>query len=192
MVTVVLVCFFVFYLGITLLIFQKGKSCLTIQFCKNEFISTYDPTIENVYRKQLSVAGRVVVAEILDTAGQDEYKAILENYIRNGEGFIVVYSVDNRTSFESAADYYETITRVQDKEKFPCILAANKCDLQDRDIKTSEGTLLASRLGCKYLETSAKNAALTEQLFKAAIEEVLAEYDFKQIDKPKKKLCTIL
>lgn len=133
------------------------------------------------------------MAEILDTAGQDEYKAILENYMRNGEGFIIVYSINNRGSFESASEFHETIRRVLDKDKFPCVLAANKADLPDRDVTTEEGSVLASNLDCPYLETSAKDASLTDTLFKTAITEVLKEYDINNANKPKKtKTCLIL
>lgn len=56
-----------------------GKSCLTIQFIQNHFVSDYDPTIEDSYRKQLSVDGVAVMADILDTAGQEEFSAMRDS-----------------------------------------------------------------------------------------------------------------
>jgi small GTP-binding protein len=46
-----------------------GKSCITIQFCLKQFMPDYDPTIENIYRKPLTIDGRITMLEILDTAG---------------------------------------------------------------------------------------------------------------------------
>ncbi|KAJ4375899.1 Ras- protein rsr1 [Neocucurbitaria cava] len=50
-----------------------GKSCLTAQFVQNVWIESYDPTIEDSYRKVLDVDGRHVVLEILDTAGTEQF-----------------------------------------------------------------------------------------------------------------------
>jgi len=50
-----------------------GKSCLTAQFVQNIWIESYDPTIEDSYRKTLEVDGRQVVLEILDTAGTEQF-----------------------------------------------------------------------------------------------------------------------
>ena len=47
-----------------------GKSCLTIRFLKDEFSNEYDPTIEENYRKIITVDEKVVVINIVDTAGQ--------------------------------------------------------------------------------------------------------------------------
>lgn len=47
-----------------------GKSCLTIRYTRNTFVESYDPTIEDAFRHQTVVDDRVVIMEILDTAGQ--------------------------------------------------------------------------------------------------------------------------
>jgi len=53
-----------------------GKSCLTAQFVQNVWIESYDPTIEDSYRKVLDVDGRHVILEILDTAGTEQFTAM--------------------------------------------------------------------------------------------------------------------
>ena len=47
-----------------------GKSALTSQMISRVFLESYDPTIEDFYRKEISVDGRAAMLEILDTAGQ--------------------------------------------------------------------------------------------------------------------------
>ena len=55
-----------------------GKSCVTIQFTQNHFVREYDPTIENSYRKQVTIGEESFMLDILDTAGQEEYS--VNNY----------------------------------------------------------------------------------------------------------------
>jgi GTPase KRas protein len=52
-----------------------GKTALTIQLCLSHFVETYDPTIEDSYRKQVVIDEIPCVLEVLDTAGQEEYTA---------------------------------------------------------------------------------------------------------------------
>lgn len=53
-----------------------GKSACTIQYIQNFFVTDYDPTIEDSYRKQVSVDGTTCLVDILDTAGQEEYSVM--------------------------------------------------------------------------------------------------------------------
>lgn len=60
-----------------------------------------------------------------------------EQYMRTGEGFLLVYSITSRNSFEEISTFYQQILRVKDKDFFPIILVANKCDLEhERQVST--------------------------------------------------------
>jgi GTPase KRas protein len=60
-----------------------------------------------------------------------------EQYMRTGEGFLLVYSITSRNSFEEISTFYQQILRVKDKDVFPIILVANKCDLEhERQVST--------------------------------------------------------
>eukprot|EP01120_Amphizonella_sp_Union-15-10_P015701 TRINITY_DN8122_c0_g2_i1.p1 TRINITY_DN8122_c0_g2~~TRINITY_DN8122_c0_g2_i1.p1 ORF type:complete len:143 (-),score=11.19 TRINITY_DN8122_c0_g2_i1:256-642(-) len=109
-----------------------GKSCLTIQFCQNHFVPDYDPTIENMYRKQINVDSTTVSLEILDTAGQEEYSAMRDQYIQAGQGFLIVYAVNNPKSFQKLNIFREAIFQVKDAESFPIVLVGNKIDLEKK------------------------------------------------------------
>ncbi|CAH8519635.1 unnamed protein product [Schistosoma mattheei] len=56
-----------------------GKSALTIQLIQNHFVEEYDPTIEDSYRKQMVIDGEICLLDILDTAGQEEYRQGVED-----------------------------------------------------------------------------------------------------------------
>jgi hypothetical protein len=53
-----------------------------------------------------------------------------EQYMRTGEGFLLVYSITSRNSFEEISTFHQQILRVKDKDTFPVVIAANKCDLE--------------------------------------------------------------
>ncbi|KAF8243942.1 hypothetical protein K440DRAFT_30706 [Wilcoxina mikolae CBS 423.85] len=76
------------------------KSQLCIQFIQAHFVDEYDPTIEDSYRRQCVIDDEVALLDVLDTAGQEEYSSMREQYMRTGEGFLLVYSITSRTSFQ--------------------------------------------------------------------------------------------
>jgi len=57
-----------------------GKTALAVQFTLNCFVETYDPTIEDAYRKQLVVDNRMCFVEVIDTAGQEEYATLRDQW----------------------------------------------------------------------------------------------------------------
>ncbi|KAH8991349.1 ras-like protein [Lactarius hatsudake] len=132
-----------------------GKSALTIQFMHNHFVDEYDPTIEDSYRKQCVIDGEDALVDILDTAGQED--AMREQYMLRGEGFLLVYSITDRDSFDSISAYHQQILRVKDTESVPIVLVGNKCDLEDeRRVDRNEGRFMSEEIGCHFVETSAK------------------------------------
>ncbi|KAK3994893.1 ras family-domain-containing protein [Cladorrhinum sp. PSN332] len=143
-----------------------GKSCLTIQLIQSHFVDEYDPTIEDSYRKQCIVDEEVALLDVLDTAGQEEYSAMREQYMRTGEGFLLVYSITSRESFEEIRTFQQQILRVKDKDVFPMVVVGNKVDLaSERKVSQEEGESLAREFRCKFLETSAKTNTNVEQAF---------------------------
>ncbi|RXN11421.1 hypothetical protein ROHU_010653 [Labeo rohita] len=88
-----------------------GKSALTIQLIQNHFVDEYDPTIEDSYRKQVVIDGETCLLDILDTAGQEEYSAMRDQYMRTGEGFLCVFAINNTKSFEDIHQYSFRIFR---------------------------------------------------------------------------------
>jgi len=150
-----------------------GKSCLTIQLIQSHFVDEYDPTIEDSYRKQCMIDEEVALLDVLDTAGQEEYSAMREQYMRTGEGFLLVYSITSRQSFDEIQTFEQQILRVKDKDYFPIILVGNKCDLEgDRQVSREEGQEMARRFNCKFIETSAKSRVNVDNAFYELVREI--------------------
>ncbi|KAF5097193.1 hypothetical protein D0Z03_001469 [Geotrichum reessii] len=152
-----------------------GKSALTIQMVQSHFVDEYDPTIEDSYRKNCLIDNEPALLDVLDTAGQEEYSAMREQYMRTGEGFLLVYSITSRSSFEEIVSFYKQILRVKDKDSFPVVLVGNKCDLgeTERAVSLEEGRSLARQFGnCKFMETSAKQRVNVEDAFYELVRQV--------------------
>lgn len=150
-----------------------GKSALTIQFTQSHFITEYDPTIENSYSKQVNIDDELCMLNILDTAGQEEYAAMRDQYIRSGQGFILVYSINARGTFQSLASFHEQILRVKDEDSFPVVIFGNKCDLErEREVPFDEAKKWADSIGAPFFETSAKNRINVEDGFHQLVREI--------------------
>ncbi|CAO4366370.1 Protein CBR-RAS-1 [Caenorhabditis briggsae] len=143
-----------------------GKSALTIQFIQRYFVQDYDPTIEDSYTKQCFVDEDLCKLEILDTAGQEEFSTMREQYLRTGSGFLIVFAVTDRNSFEEVKKLHELICRIKDRDDFPIILVGNKADLEnERHVARHEAEELAHRLAIPYLECSAKLRKNVDEAF---------------------------
>lgn len=156
---------------------------------------------EDSYQQQAVIDGEAALLDILDTAGQVEFTAMRDQYMRCGEGFIICYSVTDRHSFQEASEYRKLIARVRLTEDIPLVLIANKLDLQsqrkvsihsiincmkkqfrekktknfqlqNQQVSTDEGKLLATQFGCPFYETSAALRHYIDDAFYTLIREI--------------------
>lgn len=67
---------------------------------------------------------------VLDTAGQEEFSAMREQYMRSGEGFLLAFSLTDHNSFAEISKFQKQILRVKDRDEFPMLLVGNKSDLE--------------------------------------------------------------
>ncbi|KAF9288122.1 hypothetical protein BGZ74_000958 [Mortierella antarctica] len=143
-----------------------GKSALTLQYMYGDFVEEYDPTKADSYRKKIMLDGHECQIDILDTAGQEEYAAIRDNYYRSGEGFLCVFSICEYESFTHTQEFKDQISRVLDDDKIPFILVGNKADLgQLRKVNHEEAAAKAAEWNCLYIETSAKTRQNVEEVY---------------------------
>ncbi|KAG0285213.1 hypothetical protein BGZ98_005609, partial [Dissophora globulifera] len=118
----------------------------------------YDPTIEDSYCKHIEVDGQEYTLDIIDTAGQHEYRGLWnDQFLRAGDGFICVYSLASMGSFQELVGFRDQIWRAKESEDIPVVVAANKSDLKkERTVSTEVGQEFARMSNAFYIETSAK------------------------------------
>ncbi|CAH0678169.1 unnamed protein product [Spodoptera exigua] len=176
-----------------------GKSAITIQFIQSYFVTDYDPTIEDSYTKQCVIDDVPAKLDILDTAGQEEFSAMREQYMRSGEGFLLVFSVADHASFDELYKFHKQILRVKDRDEFPMLLVGNKADLEhQRVVSLEEAQALSRQLKVPYIECSAKARMNVDQAFHELVRLVRRFQEAERINiksdygSGKKKKCTIL
>uniref|UniRef100_A0A0K0E1Z9 Ras-like protein n=1 Tax=Strongyloides stercoralis TaxID=6248 RepID=A0A0K0E1Z9_STRER len=168
-----------------------GKSALTIRLIQNHFVEEYDPTIEDSYRKQVLIEGETCLLDILDTAGQEEYSAMRDQYMRAGDGFLLVFAVNEIKSFENIASFRDQIMRCKDSDDVPMVMVCNKCDLSTRNISLKAIQDSSRGYGIPYIETSAKNGVNVDSAFHTLVMEIRKRHHVKTTKK-KNKGCAIL
>lgn len=108
----------------------------------------YDPTIEDSRRKQTKIDGVSCTFDILDTAGQEDYKELRPQWLRGQECILLVYSISSQKSFDSLQELKDLILRIESDSTGtrprPIMIVGNKCDkLQEREVKTQDAVAFA-------------------------------------------------
>jgi len=167
-----------------------GKSAITLRFVRDFFVNNWDPTIEDAYRKAVDVDNKLCILDILDTAGQDEFESLRAQWMMDKDGYILVYSMKSRTSFEELTPFFKLHKQINEsrssEKHVPIILVANKKDIVDSDSKSrqvsqSEGMEFAAKHGAIYCEASAVTGENVVGIFETFIREV------RKINLPQKK-----
>ena len=95
--------------------------------------------------------------EILDTAGEEDYQNMMDMWISFGEGFLLVFAINDKESFELLKGKHDRVLKGKHGAKCPILLVGNKQDLeQERKVQYSAAKALADSWGIEYIETSAK------------------------------------
>jgi len=152
-----------------------GKSALTIRYFQDQFVEDWDPTIEDIYNRKDILNGQMYNLEVQDTAGQQNYSALRDMYIRESQGFAIIFSVCEPTSFDNVESYYQNIRKHHGLET-PILLIANKVDLTNmRRVTKEQVEEKATRLEIPYKETSAKTKYNVEEAFMHIVEKCLQQ-----------------
>eukprot|EP00005_Dracoamoeba_jomungandri_P000739 CAMPEP_0174257356 /NCGR_PEP_ID=MMETSP0439-20130205/6506_1 /TAXON_ID=0 /ORGANISM="Stereomyxa ramosa, Strain Chinc5" /LENGTH=208 /DNA_ID=CAMNT_0015340409 /DNA_START=109 /DNA_END=735 /DNA_ORIENTATION=+ len=147
-----------------------GKSAFCITYVANMWVSKYDPTIEDSHRKQVVVDDQASMLYILDTAGQEEYITMQDQWFKSGEGFILLYSITSRKSFNELDRIRTKVIRTTRYETIPIVLVGNKSDLEEsRKVAKQEGEQKAQVWKCPFFETSAKLHVGVDDAFAEAV-----------------------
>lgn len=119
-------------------------------------------------------------------------------YLKNGDGFLVVYSIVSKSTYRDLLDFIEQIYRVRDLDtnnpndnyKIPIVIVGNKKDLEEQRVVTSiEGQQFAERFGFDFIETSAKSSLNVAEAYQLVIRKIRKLSSQKETNMNKKKKC---
>ena len=153
---------------------EVGKTCYILKYTENFFQELYLTTVGIDFKvKTETINDKQYKLFFYDTTGQEKYKSIALNIIRNAQGIILMYDITNKKSFESIPDWIKSI-RDSKGENFPMILLGNKLDKEDiRIISEKEGKELADKYRIKFFETSNKTGVNVQESGIALVNEIL-------------------
>ncbi|EMD67694.1 hypothetical protein COCSADRAFT_168875 [Bipolaris sorokiniana ND90Pr] len=151
-----------------------GKSSMTVQFVDGHFVDSYYPTIENTFSKMIKYKNQDYATEIIDTAGQDEYSILNSKHFIGIHGYMIVYSVASKQSFEMARIIRDKILNHLAVEWVPLVIVGNKSDLrpEQRQVTPEDGRALAAEFKCAWTEASARYNENVQKAFELMVAEV--------------------
>ena len=153
---------------------EVGKSCFILRFTDNIFQEIYLATVGIDFKiKTETINNKQYKLFLYDTTGQEKYKSIALNIIKNAQGIILMYDITDRKSFESIPDWIKSVKDAKGSN-FPMVLLGNKLDKEDvRVIKEKEGKELADEYKIKFFETSNKTGINIQEAGMALVNEIL-------------------
>lgn len=157
-----------------------GKTSLTQQYiAPPTYQESYFPTIEATSHKAVKFNGQEYDCEIIDSAGQDEYTLFPSKYAVGVHGYLLVYSIASRQSFDMIQTVHDKILDFAGLEKVPCVVVGQKTDLgeKSRAVTTAEGEALAKKLKAAFVESSAKDNKNVGKAFEVLLGEMQREYN---------------
>ncbi|KAG9317519.1 P-loop containing nucleoside triphosphate hydrolase protein [Chiua virens] len=162
-----------------------GKSSLVIQFIENHFVDAYYPTIESTFSKGVVYQGVETNTPILNS-----------KHAIGIHGYVLVYSVTSRRSFEMVKIVYDKILDFCGKNDIPCVIVGAKVDLQSnphsRQVQPAEGEELAKINKAAWVETSAKNNVNVGKVFELCLAEIEKRSPHGQTDQPESSRCVVM
>ncbi|KAK9478188.1 P-loop containing nucleoside triphosphate hydrolase protein [Lipomyces japonicus] len=160
-----------------------GKSCITMRLVRSQWVEEYDPTIEDSYSTIREVDGQTYYLDLVDTAGQEEYRGLLGGLWQAGnaaDAYLLVYDVTSPDTLAALDEFDDLISNAQEINHSPHAVppvkavAGNKCDLiQTRAVTAAQGLSWARKHGCAFMETSALMSVNIEETFAIIIRRVM-------------------
>ena len=115
--------------------------------------------------------GSIAHIQIMDTAGEEKFRAVTANYYRKADCCLLVYDITKKDSFDEIKDYYNEKIKENCKKNIKVVLLGNKTDLEDkRQVTYEEGIKFCSENEYTFLETSCLKNQNVADAFETLIE----------------------
>ena len=142
-----------------------GKSSIAQRFVNGKFTNLHNPTVGALFlTKKIKVNDKYIKYDIWDTAGQERYHSLTPMYYKNARAAVVVFDVTSSSSFERAQKW---MTELFEKATPGIVIAwcGNKIHLENRQVSKEEAEEYPNKVGCLYMEVSAKTNENIDELF---------------------------
>ncbi|XP_036780680.2 GTP-binding protein REM 1 [Manis pentadactyla] len=154
-----------------------GKTSLASLFAGKQERDLHEQlgVTEDVYERTLTVDGEDTTLVVMDTweAKKPDESWSQDSCLQVGSAYVIVYSIADRGSFESASELRIQLRRTHQADHVPIILVGNKADLaRCREVSVEEGRACAVVFDCKFIETSATLQHNVAELFEGVVRQL--------------------
>ena len=151
-----------------------GKTSFIIRYTDNSFQEVYLSTIGIDYKeKMIDVDNKQYKLFFYDTTGQEKFRSLAFNTVKNADGVILMYDITNKESFKSIPEWIKNV-RERKGDDFPLLLLGNKIDKEDkRVISKEQGEDLAEEYNIDFFEISNKNGTNIEEAVFTFLKKIL-------------------
>ncbi|KAH8238625.1 hypothetical protein KR032_011743, partial [Drosophila birchii] len=151
-----------------------GKSSTLKRFVENHFSVDYNSTVGIDFKvsQTMAVAGKMVLLQIWDAAGEDRFRAMLQSYYRNSHGIIIVYHSTSLSSFRHLNNWLKELDIIRSKGVNVMLVGTKSNELEKRQVSQVEATQYAEHHGLSFMEVSAKSGVNVKDVFHTLAVEV--------------------
>ena len=143
-----------------------GKTALTNKFIDEKYQVDNEKTVEEQYDKYIKIKDEDCILQITDTGGLEDYQNTLSVWIKSSEGFLLVYSINDKDSFDGIKMRYEKIKKYKKKKPFSVIVVGNKNDLEkERQVDKEEVDKFCNENNLKHFEICSSNVEEINKIF---------------------------
>ena len=162
---------------------KVGKTNFILKYTEDKFEESHISTIGLDFKiKKVEINNKHYQLLLFDTAGQERYKSIALNVIKDAHGILLMYDITDKATFDSIPDWIQSIKDLKGDD-FPLILLGNKIDLEEeRNISKEEGQKFADKIGIQFFETSNKNGINIQEAGLALIKKIIEKKEKEKFD----------
>ena len=159
-----------------------GKTTLIHKYITDEFIKEHESTKEINYSFITTIDDKNCDLNILDTPGGDTSPITKETWIKFGNFFLLVYSIDDEESLDYIKNIYEEICNLKENEKFSILLVGNKIDLQENGRKVEKKDVESYSVNecLNFIEISAFDKDGVNEVFTNVVHDYFVIINMKQ------------
>ncbi|KAI0262114.1 ras family-domain-containing protein [Gloeopeniophorella convolvens] len=168
-----------------------GKSSLLLRFTDQQWLPEHEAMATigvDTWSHKLDVKGKKVNLSIWDTAGQERFRAIISSYYRGTQGILLVYDITNRESFEALPWWFAERSKYVPDSAVKIVVGTKADKEHARQVSTAEAAAYAARMGCLFVEASAKTAVGVRETFRDVLERIVDTPELWASQKPKSPL----
>ena len=166
---------------------RVGKTSLIKRYTKDQFGGVYLTTVGIDFQdKIIEIEDKKVKLQVWDTAGQERFRNVAKNYFQSTQGFLLVFDITDKESFQKLNDFWIGQLKMNAPEKAKSVLVGNKSDLAgQRQVSIEDAEEFAKNNNLKYYEVSAKDGTKVVELFFYLANEIYQSHTYEEINENK-------